>query len=224
MLFVLAVAPARADWGTFAKSYEYMTSYRGGVDLELYTDMDGTKGVSKNQIELEYGITDHWMASLYGVATSGGANPFQFNQVKLETRYRFGERGQFVVDPAVYLEYKTPTVPGNNPGLEAKMILGKQTGIWNSVANLEYETDLTSSAIGQWNYTFGTNTEVAPGWRVGFEAVGEDLAGAAPTENLGPVVSGVLGSTGFRLNTWVGFALNQHSESIVARTKLAFGF
>lgn len=214
---------ADADWRTFGRTYDYMTMHRGGLEAEIYTDVDSKNGLTRNQVEIEYGLTNNWQASVYGVTSSGGGKPWQFSQIKLQTRYRFGQRGQFVVDPAVYLEYKIPTIAGGIPALEAKIIAGKQLGQWNTAANLIYETNLTSASIAAWKWSAGFNTEIGEGIRVGLEGFG-DISGTATKQNLGPVISMPLGASGFRLNTVIGFGLNQHSDAISSRTIVAYNF
>ena len=96
---------ARADLRSFTQTYEYSTVPEGRTAVELWHtqgrltwDKDTAQTI-QHIVELEHGITDHWDIALYNVfeQTAGGgavmAEPYHYSDTKLETRYRFANRG-----------------------------------------------------------------------------------------------------------------------------------
>jgi len=59
-MWVLGALPALAHEDTFAWTYPYMTPDRGERELELRTVMGSASGYQKNELELEWGVTDRF--------------------------------------------------------------------------------------------------------------------------------------------------------------------
>ncbi|MDP2943604.1 MAG: hypothetical protein Q8O36_08900, partial [Candidatus Omnitrophota bacterium] len=74
-----------ADRRSYVWTYEYKTMPKGMAEVEYYLtaelpDIDKSKvNTWKHQLELEYGITDHWDVSMYQ----------QFKQSNTETSDKF---------------------------------------------------------------------------------------------------------------------------------------
>src|SRR5512139_386809 len=122
MLVVLAAAAATiimasaamADTRSYVWTYEYGTEPKGGAEIEYYftADHGGKDSTGTNyehQVELEYGITDHWDVGMYQMINKEGSESLDYEGFKLKTRYRFGERGKYFIDPEVYVEYENRT-------------------------------------------------------------------------------------------------------------------
>lgn len=128
--------PAFADTRFLPFTYQYATPGQGERELELFTDFDQRSGF-ENELEFEYGVTDHLALSAYAVARP---YPFEARAFKLEGRYRLLEPGVLPVDVALYGEYEHMlTEP---PNLEAKLILEKALGPVTLEANLIGEKQL----------------------------------------------------------------------------------
>ncbi|MFA4906254.1 MAG: hypothetical protein WC645_07095 [Candidatus Margulisiibacteriota bacterium] len=194
LLFLSAVGaqPALADWKPYAFSYSYRTIGQGIREIEFYTDLQ-TKGGNyslKNQFELEYGITNSWMCSVYGVFSGSSTQSYKYSETKLQTRYRFGETGQYWMDPAVYLELKIPT--SGNQAVEFKEILSKDFGEYNITTNIIFEKVLSSgSELGK-GYSLALGRKITPKLRLALEAKG-DYGTANPTFYVGPSIFARLG-------------------------------
>src|SRR3989338_6450604 len=95
-------------------TYDYATTPKDRWELEVYNDyymkeIDTNKANwYRNQTEMEYGLTDRWMVGVYAVFADKRHDSFDYNQYKIQTRYRLIEEGKFFVDPALYFEYKNP--------------------------------------------------------------------------------------------------------------------
>lgn len=135
---ILMLSCAMADTRSYVWIYEYGTEPKGGAEIEYYfTAQHGGKdstGTSyEHQVELEYGITDHWDAGMYQMIKKEGSGSLDYEGFKLKTRYRFGERGKYFIDPEVYVEYENRT--GEKEAIELKLILAKDLGQFNIAYN-----------------------------------------------------------------------------------------
>lgn len=163
-LAVLAASSsaARADVRSFTHTYEYSTVPEGRTAVELWhTQGRSTWDKTSPQfyqgiLEIEHGITDHWDMAMYTVlaqvatedpATSEGLH---LDSVRLETRYRFADRGEWPIDTLVYLEL-AKDFGQSVYEIEGKVIgardFDKVTVAANAIAELvtgndQYETEL----------------------------------------------------------------------------------
>lgn len=210
-----------ADWRPYAYSYSYMTAYEGEREIEVYTDYDNKNGSYnlKNQVEFEYGINSNWMASIYGVFSGGSGKDYKYSQTKLQTRYRFGEQGQYIIDPAIYLEYKIST--DGSTAVEFKEILSKDFGDHNFTANIVFEKNLSKSTEWSKGYSFGFSKLFSSGIRAGIEAKGS-IADQNSTLFAGPNLS--ISSGPLKIISAVGFGLNQASKDLYFRNIVAYEF
>lgn len=160
----------------------YHTTRQGEFEVELYndlnlrdTDNDNTYN-TQHQVELEYGLTNRWQWAYYEVFAWNRPNDWQRDSFKIETKYRFLESGQLPIDIALYGEYKNPNGRQKTASdeLEGKLILSKDWGPWNFVANLITERKINEHEDLQWEYTAGINYALSPKVRLGLE-VKEDL-------------------------------------------------
>lgn len=207
-----------ADWRPYAYSYGYMTPYQGEKEIEVYTDYQNKNAATslKNQIELEYGITNAWMVALYGVFSGSNTQGYKYSQTKIETRYRFGQPGDFIMDPALYLEYKAP-VSGNS-AVEFKEILSKDLADWNVTTNLVFEKELVEGSEIEQGYTLGISKKFARALRAGLEAKGS-IDGANSTLYLGPSIAAVWNA--IKVNAVLGIGLTEASNSVSFRNILS---
>lgn len=221
LLFIGLQSIVCADWRPYAYSYSYLTAYQGEREIELYTDYDfkDSTYTLKNQLELEYGITDHWMASIYGVFKSTQSSTYQFDQTKLQTRLRFGETDQFILDPAVYVEYKIPA-SGAAHALELKQILSKDINDWNITTNLVAEKELAAGKDWSYAYTLGLSRMLRGNLRAGLETKGS--FGNNPIFYLAPSIAVIFGE--IKMNLAAGFGLTAASKTMYIRNIFSYEF
>jgi hypothetical protein len=219
MVAVLVVATiagageARADRRAFTHTYEYMTQPKGNLELELYNtqssatyDTDSPTEIEQ-QVEVEYGITDHWDIALYQVFEGGeaaGASSLGYHETKIESRYRLAERGEWPVDVLLFLEVFKP-FGIRAVGVEPKLVLARDFGPITVAANLMLELEPeeeTDAATGKQEveyetepeFALGATWEIVPEWKLGaetwgnFEAFGDETTGGYGAY-LGPAVS-----------------------------------
>ncbi len=168
-------------------SYPYQTLAEGALEIEQYTDLvpvrvekenddgtvDGVYGVrSVLQTEIEYGLTDRLEAGFYFAFRQGATSqtPFlRFSGIKQRLRYRFADTGELPVDIGIYLEVSEFH---DELEFEEKLLLAKQFGALNVVANLWVEQEWyfqTKDTKYIYNPTVAFNYELTPRYIIGAE-------------------------------------------------------
>jgi hypothetical protein len=181
---------AFADTRSYVWTYEYITVDRGKGEFEIYftlstPDIEKVTGnmMSEHQFELEVGMTEHFDFAVYQVFYQKPEGELKYKGYKLRARYKIGEKGMYIVDPLIYLEYKG--VPDfSKHGIEFKLILAKDIGPFNISLNpiLEFEREQ------EWEfkpkYAVGIRYEIYKLLKVGLEAKGGEAG-----HYVGPVIS-----------------------------------
>ena len=145
-LVMLAASPAAADRRTFASTYEYQTLYAGQTAFEFVlaeqqADLDVDTYALEPSAEVEHGLTDRWDAGLTAVFTQVGSDdatmeqPFGFHALRLQSRYRFGERNQWPVDIGVQAQLDKQFARSIYTS-EARLILARDVDALSVAVNL----------------------------------------------------------------------------------------
>jgi len=241
---LLPASTALADRRAYGTTYEAVTAPRGELDVETWTtiapqgEVDGgppSRGM-REMIELEYGITDRWDVALYNMLDmiTAGDSTSGYAGFKIETRYRPSDRGEWPLDPVLYLEFQQLFRGDARQKYEAKLILAKDIGDVNVAANLAVEEERTTEPA--WNteieYAVGTSYALSPAWLVGAEIFGKaekgEMGGVENRVWAGPAVSWAAGGRGLLRGVWVtlagGAGLTSESDSYYARLIVGFQF
>jgi hypothetical protein len=236
LAFTVAIPSlASADRRAFTRTYEYMTMPRSATEVEIYSTQnqatwaDDSPSSYEFMLEVEYGITDRWDVALYHVfdqSTGDGTlmdpgEAFHFAEMKLESRYRFAERGELPVDTLAYLE-AVKVFGGSVYELEAKAILardfGQVTVAANPIVELVFGGDVPEVEV-ELGWAAGATYEVAPTLKVGAETWG-DFEVEEVDETLGvsagPAISWAPSSS-LWIATTIGFGLNDNAEKFSLR-------
>jgi hypothetical protein len=245
-ILLISASVARADRRAFVHTYEYMTAPKGATELELWNTQSrsefGNRGASgfDLQLELEHGITDRWDIALYQVlAQVDAADPAQseslhFASTRVETRYRFAERGELPVNVLVYFEV------GKQFGetrweIEPKLVLsrdfGKTSVSLNIIPEIEVEKEVAMTGEGEVEPEFepgwalGVSHELMPQLKLGAETFGAVKSPGGNNDVMawaGPSVSWAPSP-----DVWVaanaGFGLTQDAEEFLARFIVGVG-
>ncbi|MFQ5869378.1 MAG: hypothetical protein ACE5JC_05705 [Candidatus Zixiibacteriota bacterium] len=189
LVFWLA-SEAFADRRSYVWTYEYKTVEKGEAEVESYFTLStpdigkikGTMG-SEHQIELEVGMTEHFDFSIYQVFSQNPGEGLEYKGFKLRSRYRIGEKGRYILDPLIYLEYKGKP-DFSEHGVEFKLVLAKDAGRFNIALNPVFEFERKQEWEFEPEYAVGISYEIGELLRVGLEAKGSEDG-----DYLGPVVS-----------------------------------
>ncbi|MCQ9206530.1 MAG: hypothetical protein NG740_01410 [Omnitrophica bacterium] len=212
---------AYSDRRGYVWTYEYLTMPRGMFEVEYYLteqQKDINRSVPntwKHQVELEYGLTDHWDISMYQRFTHSNTedeSTFGYDGFKLRTRYRFAEKNELPLDTLLYLEYirdddfKKPNV------LEGKVIFARDIGKFNFAYDQILKQALESDGVTEHEYAAGVNYEITPRFKIGVETKGNYTD---DKHYIGPTIA-------WRSNKfWISFGvvagLNRRSNDLEAR-------
>ena len=178
---------AHADERCYVWTYEYSTLAKGNTEIEFYqTAKTKDKNVSNasdwtQQVELEYGITDHLDTGLYEIYEQPNNGAFAYVGYKLKLRYRIAEKNALPLDVLLYLEHQQLTA--GDSAIEGKVVLAKEIGRFNIAYNQIYER-VYDTGKEEHEYAFGLSYEITPVVRLGMESKGsyaEDEYAAGPT-------------------------------------------
>jgi hypothetical protein len=231
LAFVLFVpvlsSTASADRRLFTYTYEYKTVPQGRTAIELWHTEDrdtwdpDTLQSMEHILEIEHGLTDHWDAALYWVFDQTASNmpmvestPFSFSELKLETRYRFADRGEWPVDVLAYGE----VVKGFGNGvyeIEGKAILARDfdnvTAAINIIGALEFEPEPEP----EFGYAAGVAYELHPKLSVGAETYAK-ITEYEKSFAGGPAIA-VAPSSNLWATFTLGFGFNDEAPALAGR-------
>jgi len=225
---------ARADRRYYAETYNAATAEPGGLDLELWSTLQQPPrqgGVQSwvHQLELETGITDQWDVALYNIFQYQQGDTTRYQALKVESRYRLSQPGEWVVDPVLYLEVKKEFIGDKPWAVEQKIIVGKDVGRLNVSVNLVAEQEFIPGGGTEieWGYAAASSWELTPRIRLGAESWGAWLRPAGGdsyqfTAYAGPALA--LAASRAWLVLGAGWGLNDASGHFRVRAILAFQF
>ena len=217
------VLPAQADERNYVWTYEYSTLAKGNAEIEFYqTAVTKDKDVRSasdwtQQLELEYGISDHLDVGIYQVYEQAANAPsMTYGGYKLKMRYRVAEKNTLPADVLLYAEHIESTTEGN--AFEGKLVLAKDIGPLNLAYNQIYER-IYNAGKGVNEYAAGVSYGIVPWLRIGVESKGSYTEGeyaAGPT----------LAWSGNRIwaNLGAQFALNSRTNDREVRFLLGVPF
>jgi hypothetical protein len=225
LLPALLPVVGEAHLRNYLDTYGYPTLDKGHAEVEVWTDRrdpDGGDSFWVNQTEVEYGVSDRWTTSLYGVFVDGQG----FSALKWENRYRLKEKGVWPVDVALYGEIKKANGRKDENELEGKLILSKDWDRWNVSVNpiLEVEEEIEASGDKEWelesalavgtSYRGGFGPRVTPGVEL-FFAEHQSRITPGLYMDLMPDV---------RLNVGAGIGLEKQADNLQWKTILEIEF
>lgn len=209
-----------ADTRSYVWTYEYMTLPKGMAEVEYYLTAqvpDRAKSnvnTWKHWVELEYGITNNWDVAMYQMwkhKNTVTSSTSEYDGFKLRTRYRFGDRGRYFIDPELYFEYiRDDDLSKPNVG-EAKLILGKDVGKFNVSYNEILKRNLEKGKTEN-EYAVGLSYALFPAIKLGVESKGvynERKYG------IGPSLSWA--NDRFWVSLGASFGLNKRTDDVQTR-------
>lgn len=170
-----------ADRRVYVWTYEYQTMPQGASELEYYFTSEvpdnnaSNKNTLKHWLEYEYGLTSHWDLAIYQQFTNKNKQSdhhFKYDGFKIRARYRLAEKNIYPLDTLFYLEYKRSSDFSKPSGIEAKLILAKDSGDFNASYNQIFERDLEGEGKTDFGYAVGVSRLVGSSFTMGIESKG----------------------------------------------------
>ncbi len=179
-----------ADNRSYVWTYEYLTVPRGEAEIETYFTLStpdkkhmSGKTFAEHRFELEVGMTDRFDFAVYQIFSQAPDEGLVYDGFQLRGRYRIGEKGQYFLDPLIYLEYKA--VPDfSEHGVETKLILAKDFGRFNIALNPIVGFEFGDENKTELEYAVGMRYRLSRLLSVGLEAKGSEDG-----HYIGPVIS-----------------------------------
>ena len=133
----------------FFEVQQYDQPFAGWAEPTLWTTYIGSsnqrerefgfdvprQGLVAHATEVEYGVTDRLTVGSYFDFVDPHAEAVRYTQARLVARYRFSDRQDLFVNPAVYLEYYLPRRGYGDKQVEARFIADKDVGDFRVVLN-----------------------------------------------------------------------------------------
>lgn len=203
-IFILP-ADSLADQRAYVWTYEYQTMEPGETAMETFftisaPDIDSLENntSAEHQLEFEVGMNERFDFGIYQVFSQRPGGSLSYDGFKLESRYRFGEKGRYAMDPLLYLEYKGKP-DFSEHGFEMKFILARDFGPTNISLNPIVEFTSDGDSETEFEYALGLSRQINNLLRIGLEAKGGEEA-----NYIGPVISHGAGHTWVALGSAFG--------------------
>lgn len=170
---------SHADRRNFVWAYEAKTIGKGEAETEYYftalankapTDTDYQMDFH-HDLELEYGITDHFDLALYQMFRHQEGEDFQYRGYKVRARYRFGEAEEYFLDTLLYVELIHKPL-SNEIEFEEKGVFSKNIGSFLISFNTTLEQEAQYEAAlqeYQFTQTLALGYQIKPWLTVGTE-------------------------------------------------------
>jgi hypothetical protein len=174
-------------------------------DAKLSRDFDDRAVKSHAQgaiAEFEYAPTDWWSPAIEGEwdRPAGLNEPTTFEAITLESRFQFAKRGQYWVDPGLFVEYERGLKHERPNAIRLGPLLRKDVGPTINLLGLVAVREVGANARRHLSaaYAWQTRWTLSPELQPGFELYGGLIDSGAPSRHqAGPVFFGVF-DLGFR--------------------------
>jgi hypothetical protein len=177
VLFIGLGSEGLAAQRNYVWTEEYGTLAKGNAELEFWntaaTQDIQTRNASDwtQQIELEYGITDHFNVSLYQVyQQTVDSSSLTYLGYQIELKYRVAEMNVLPVDVLLYAENEQVN-DSDGPRFEGKIILAKELDRLSLAYNQIFERRYATGKE-EHEYAAGISYGIVPALRLGVEAKG----------------------------------------------------
>ncbi len=221
-IFVL-ISSTFADRRSYVWTYQYMTLPESATELEFYqTTKLAEFDTWEYRIEVEHGITDHLDFSVYQIFNQREGDSFRWDAVQFRSRYRFGEVGQYLLDPLIYIEYNRKLDLTEPHKIETKLILAKNINKFNLAVNPVYELFFDPGTEHELGLDIGFSYEFSPKFILGLESTSRfefDNNETKTGSYFGPTISFASGNWWYTIGT--GFGMTKESDD--ARVRFLMG-
>ena len=152
-------------------TFVFVTLDARELELEYWLDLQNEPRGLRHTTGIEYGITNHLMADVSARWLQRAGGPFAFSQGFVELRYRFGEEGRHLIDPAASLEYEVRRDPEGRRRrlLEPRLVLSRDFAGWNVTTNFFYSIVLDEPGRSSLEAAAGIRSPAFGRWSTGLE-------------------------------------------------------
>jgi hypothetical protein len=152
-------------------TFVFLTLEARELELEYWLDAQDDPRSLLHTLGAEYGLTNHLMADVSARWLEAEGGPTAFREGFLELRYRFGEEGRHVIDPAASVEYEIRRAPDGTRRklLEPRIVLSRDFAGWNATLNIFYAIVLDETSRSAFEGAAGVRSPAFGRWSGGVE-------------------------------------------------------
>ncbi|MBL0319471.1 MAG: hypothetical protein IPP74_09340 [Alphaproteobacteria bacterium] len=206
---VLALSSALVASPAFANKKVYTPYVEAGeLELEYHAQYQFDRkdaeldGAQSHELAIGYGVNHVWATELYGVFEQSGQHDdhLNFTDIEWENRFQLTEPGKYWLDVGFYLAYEK-TLESHSPDtIEAKLLLAKNSGPFQNLANLILEKEVGPHAENlegglAWSTRYRYKEWFEPGVELfsSFGVLDENLSYDEQEHQFGPTIYGKIG-------------------------------
>ncbi len=209
IFIIFLINTVYADKRNYIWTYQYNTLSKAETELEIYqTTLLANTNIWEYRLEVEHGFTERLDFSVYQIFRQKQKEAFRWDAVQFRLRYRFGEAGQYFLDPLLYVEYRYRTDSSLPQKAEVRLVLAKQIESFNIALNPLYEYFFRPGSIHETGMDAGISYEFSSYFVLGAEASVRTVfldSGIRTGIYIGPTVSLASGEWWYAFG--VGFGL-----------------
>jgi hypothetical protein len=244
LFIVFAVGQAEAQ---FYKVYGWKTPEAGEIELVYWTTYIASsdfqysffgnvverEGLVAHSFEVEYGVTDRFTLAAYLDFENPPNADFKYTRFRaVFFRYRFFNKGEHFLDPAIYIEYYIPKKEYDSEELEVRLILEKDINNFTLSTNTMFEKKTSGHEVDEGlelNFAAGLYYRKYQAIQPGIEYYGKygefsDFEELDEQQHiLFPTVDLRFG-TGFHWHIGIGFGLTEASDDVTVKSIFSYEF
>ena len=199
--------------------------YRAGYDVD---DRAAKDGASLHKYVINYGVTDRLRPEIKVIMTDAADNDMRFTGFEPSLKWQMFKKNEAWFSTALQGTYKQDNSKRPDK-LESKLLLGKQIGKFQHLANIAVEHEIGAgrrsgtALIASWKTKYYLTDYVEPGieFHSNFGKLNDGLSYNEQNHQLGPSISGGIGEN-FRYD--IGYLFGVSDAATDGRIKLILGY
>lgn len=151
-IFTVLLCSAAPAFATKTVTSPYVTKGKAAVEWRGGYETDGDdEDLFKTRNQFSYGFTDFYEAKI-SVDTRDDDDG-AFSDVDLENKFQLTPKGAYFVDLGLRLDY-AHSLNGSADEIGGKILLGKKTGAFSHLLNVETGREVGEDSSDDWTYGF----------------------------------------------------------------------
>lgn len=224
----ICTAPAYA---TKTVTSPYVTKGKAGIEWRGgYEDGADNDHSFRTRNQFSYGFTDFYELKVSADTRHDEGEDTDFTDLDFENKFQITPKGAYFVDLGLRLDY-TRSLNGGADEIGTKILLGKKTGDFSHLLNLEAGREIGEDSSDDWGYglAYGVSHPVTENIAIGVEWYSDfgdfDEDYSDQDHRVGPVLYGsAFDSVKYQVGVLAGVSDAAPDATIKATVNYSFGF